>query len=314
MNTRKIGVSDHWSSYWARGALTSLPEDFKANYDGEIAAFWQSCFASLPVGASILDVCTGNGALALLAAGYSQQQERNFAITALDAARIDPAAAVKNFPDLAGLLDSIRFVDRTPLEDFQHAPESFDLVTSQYGIEYCDQGLAAQRVAELLKPGGRFVMLCHTVSSDLLKTMRIEHRDYQLLDEWRLLPTLKAWLGQQLDSVELRRRLDRAGRHLVPVYRRSRSSLLAFALGMIEQTLKMDERTLRERRDELAKACAQLQGGADRLSDMLRVNRMMDDPDWIEPYRGAGLTLNKQGTLLYHGRHNVGAWYQFENC
>jgi SAM-dependent methyltransferase len=304
-------ASDHWSSYWARGALTSLPDDFRANYDGEIAAFWQNSFEALPPDAAILDVCTGNGALALLAAEFSKRHGRAFDITALDAARIDPAAAVENLPDLKELLESIHFVDQTPLERFQPAPASLDLVTSQYGIEYCDQSLAAQRVAEWLKPAGQLVMLCHALSSDMLKTMQVEQRDYQRLDELRLLRTLKAWLGKQLDSVELRRRFGRAGRELMPVYQRSRSPLLAFALGMIEQVVQWDESNLRARHDQLAAAHAQLQGGSDRLADMLRVNRMMDDPRWFEVYIEAGLELTDQGALQYRGQHHVGHFFRF---
>ena len=61
-----------WSDYWAAGNLTSLPSDFAHNYDGEIKAFWFKIFDDLPDKSAILDVCTGNGAVAYLALDFAK--------------------------------------------------------------------------------------------------------------------------------------------------------------------------------------------------------------------------------------------------
>jgi ubiquinone/menaquinone biosynthesis C-methylase UbiE len=309
--SNKSRPADHWSGYWSRGPLTSLPEDFRANYDGEIAAFWHRCFADLPNPASILDVCTGNGALALLAAEFARAHQHEFRIRAVDAARIQPRLAAERDPALTGLVDRIEFIPETPLESFDCEPSSLNLVMSQYGIEYCDQAEAANRVARWVRPGGQFVMLCHALDSDMLSTMQREHREYQRLDELRLARVLGHWLDGQMSSPDLRARLQRIGRQLLPEYQRARSPLLGYALGVIQQLLQLDEAGLRARRSMVTDAQLQLRGGLDRLDDMLRVNRMMADPDWYRPYLDAGLVLDDDGPVLYQGQHHAGHYYRF---
>ena len=77
--------SDHWSDYWSRGSLTSLPQDFAANYDGEVAEFWQGAFSGLDDTGRMIDLCTGNGAIALLAAEYFASEKPDIEIVAVDA-------------------------------------------------------------------------------------------------------------------------------------------------------------------------------------------------------------------------------------
>jgi 16S rRNA G1207 methylase RsmC len=74
----RAAAAESWSHYWAGGPLHSRPNAFAGNYDDEIRDFWMTFFRSLPDGASILDIGTGNGAVAFLAR---------------DAAVIHPAAA-----------------------------------------------------------------------------------------------------------------------------------------------------------------------------------------------------------------------------
>ncbi len=304
-------AADHWSTYWARGALTSLPEDFRGNYDGEIADFWHSLLADLPESAEILDACTGNGALALLAAGYAHDHDRSLNITAVDAAHIQPGRAVAEHADLAYLVDRIRFVDRTPLERFEAESARFDLIASQYGLEYCDQPVVAPRLAAMLRPGGRLAMLCHALDSDMLATMRAEAGEYRQLDELRVSRVLAAWLSGQLASADFRRRLGRAGRELTARHQRKPSALYGYVLAMIRHVGAVDEAGLKASRGALDDARAQLDSGRARLEDMLAANRLMSDPNWYHPYREAGLELVDDGALRYRQRHHVGHYYVF---
>ncbi|TVS14078.1 MAG: class I SAM-dependent methyltransferase [Wenzhouxiangella sp.] len=303
--------ADHWSTYWARGVLTSLPDDFRANYDGEIARFWHALFADLPDPAEVLDACTGNGALALLAASFARDHDRAFRITAVDAARIQPRRAAAEHAGLESLLERIRFVDRTPLERFDSEPARFDLVASQYGLEYCDPAVVGPRLAAMLKPGGRLAMLCHALESDMLATMRGEADEYRLLDELNIPRLLGAWLSGQLASADFRRRLERAGRDLMTRHQRKPSPLYSYALAMIRHVGAVDEAGLKASRGALADARAQLVSGRARLEDMLAANRLMADPDWHHPYREAGLELVDDAPLRYRQRHHVGHYYVF---
>src|SRR3546814_18026967 len=61
---------------------------------------------------------------------------------------------------------------------------SFDLVTSQYGIEYCDDVRTTPEVARVLAPDGRVAMLLHNADSRLAQAAREELR----LADWLLRP------------------------------------------------------------------------------------------------------------------------------
>ena len=306
--------SDHWSQYWSRGPLTSLPEDFQGNYDGEIASFWAERFQRLPTRARLLDVCTGNGALALLAAEHAHCHDMRFEITAVDAARIRPDLIASHRPDLAEALASIQFVSETPMERFHADAESFDLVMSQYGIEYCDQSAVAPIVASMLKPGGELALVCHASSSDMVKTMQRELLEYQRLESLSLDRSLSAWLKGQLDSGRLRERLVRVGQSIYPAFQSSRSPLFGFVLQAINQLARLDERGLRQQRDGMEHLLSQLQGGRQRLDDMLRVNRLLESEDWFQPYLDAGLVQVDHGDLLYRQQHHAGRWFIFRRA
>ncbi|HEY9540752.1 MAG TPA: hypothetical protein VIR05_03840, partial [Luteimonas sp.] len=60
----------------------------------------------------------------------------------------------------------------------------FDLVTSQYGIEYCDDVRTTPEVARVLAPDGRVALLLHHADSRLAQVAREELR----LADWLLRP------------------------------------------------------------------------------------------------------------------------------
>lgn len=312
-HSRNISRShEHWSRYWAGGVLTSLPQDFRGNYDGEIADFWNNLFSNLEDGAAVLDACAGNGALALLAAEFASQHGRDLSICAVDAARISPERLLEAYPSLASLISRVSFIDHTPLEEWASPQASLDLIVSQYGLEYCDQSRVAPRLTTMLKPGGRLAMLCHALSSDMLATMRREADDYALLEQLRVPRMLQSWLAGQLDSGRFRRRLRRAASEIVPRARASGSPLLGFVLDIARRVNTMSEQALRQNREALDDAWHQLVSGRARLDDMLRVNQLMADKHWYQPWLDAGLTLVDEGELLYKARHRVGKYYIFD--
>jgi ubiquinone/menaquinone biosynthesis C-methylase UbiE len=299
--------SDHWSLYWAGGALTSLPQDFSANYDGEIQQFWARQFATVPAGGRILDVCTGNGAIALLAADATRSLERAPEILAVDAAAINPAGVAERFPERQAAIRAIDFIDRTPFEDLDLEAGSVDLIASQYGIEYCDLDRAAAKVFELLRTGGRMAMVCHSVSSDMLKTMEAEHRDYRQLDRSRLFERVEAFLAGELTAAQFRRALGHVRAELTGDASVKDKPLLNYAMSMLEGTLSMSEAAIDQARPRYRDFVRQLTSGRDRLADMLRVNKMIRaDAQWFEVFERAGLQRVDDGHLHYQGRHDVG--------
>lgn len=59
----------HWTNYWRNsGALNSFAEGRVAKgYDGDVKKFWDDKFSLFPTQGEIVDLGTGNGALAILA-------------------------------------------------------------------------------------------------------------------------------------------------------------------------------------------------------------------------------------------------------
>ena len=163
---------EEWSRFWERGTVTTFEGHFAGNYDGEIAAFWHSALEPLDDGAVVVDLATGNGAVALLIAAWAREHGRRFSITGLDSATIDPARVRAARPELAADLDAIALIGGTPLEATGLDDASVDLVTSQYGYEYGDTAAGSREAARILRPGGRLAMIVHHADSAILRQAR----------------------------------------------------------------------------------------------------------------------------------------------
>src|SRR5690625_5080220 len=144
-----------WSAYWSTGALTSLSEDFAGVYDGEIERFWHDQCRALGHQASIADLCSGNGAIALLIADWAASRGKEWKIAAVDAAELDPGLIAAAWPQYRSLVERIAWHGHQPVESFKADAQSHDLLASQYGLEYSDWEASAPPVGRRTKSGGR---------------------------------------------------------------------------------------------------------------------------------------------------------------
>ena len=149
----------HWNAYWRNTkTLNSFAEgEQQLGYNGEIADFWQLIFKQESSDARILDVATGNGALAVLAL----QTNSDFSVTAIDAADIAPLSLFDDSDAIYPLLSKVKFIANTSIEHLNLESAFFDLVVSQFGFEYAVAQPALAQVERVLKPGGKFVALIH---------------------------------------------------------------------------------------------------------------------------------------------------------
>ena len=168
-----------WSRYWHYDRIASCFDGAGAgNYDARVAGSWRTFFAALPDGSRILDLCTGNGAAALIAAEIGREQAKGFAIHAVDQADIDPPAYVtRHAKDLA----AIRFLPATRVEALPFADASFDAVISQYGIEYSDLVRSLPEAVRVLAPGGRLRLVVHAVEGEVAAEARTVIAEADLL-------------------------------------------------------------------------------------------------------------------------------------
>lgn len=150
--------TETWSDYWSSGYKTSF---FGAtNYEGEIKAYWQNLVEAIDKPARVLDLCTGNGALASLLAEAVVGQDVE--IVGVDSATINPESAEVALAD-----SSIQLIGNTRVEKLPFENEYFDLVVSQFGFEYTDLELCVAEVGRVLKPSGLFHAVCHSSDSGI---------------------------------------------------------------------------------------------------------------------------------------------------
>ncbi|MCA0899339.1 class I SAM-dependent methyltransferase [Microbulbifer agarilyticus] len=175
-----MNTADAWSDFWKQGFPTSFASDLPESYQGEIGSFWIEAASKLNKKAKILDLATGNGALALLFARFSQKKHMDFEIHAIDSAAISPAENNKT-PSLTPLYSSINFHSNSSIEDFGFdTPGSIDLISSQFGIEYSDFTRSISNAASQLKPDGEFRAICHYTESETFENCIEDQSAYNL--------------------------------------------------------------------------------------------------------------------------------------
>lgn len=140
-----------WTRYWATGVGHSCAGSFEQAYGGTVGAFWQEAFALLPRAARVLDIACGNGSLARLLTAV--RDDVDLRCDAVDLADVRPAWA-RDDPRLV-------FHPGTPAEALPFADASFDLVASQYGVEYADLGRALPEALRVVRPGGLVHFVVH---------------------------------------------------------------------------------------------------------------------------------------------------------
>jgi ubiquinone/menaquinone biosynthesis C-methylase UbiE len=211
MSTRP---QDAWSLYWAAGNLDSC---IPARQGGQEEAsplreLWVELARSLPDAADVLDLATGNGAVALAMA----QANPSLRITGVDRADIDPAATLTDLPELAG----IHFHPRVDVASLPFDPGSFDVITSQFGVEYASLPEAVGEALSVVRSGGSLHFVLHHADSDVVAPAGALREEIgSLMDRRGPVPTLIAFVSGSTDVDSL----EQSGeRHLKADVRRTR--------------------------------------------------------------------------------------------
>ena len=154
-----MGGTSAWDRYWRADRIASCMDGAgRSNYDDRVAAGWRAFFQSLPNDSRILDLCTGNGAVAVIAAESNAIHAKGFAITGVDFADIDPRRFVHR---LGVIARDIVFVPKISVEQLPFTDASFDAVVSQYGIEYSKLDKSLPEAVRVLSPGGKMRLFMH---------------------------------------------------------------------------------------------------------------------------------------------------------
>ncbi|MFU8763931.1 MAG: class I SAM-dependent methyltransferase, partial [Haliea sp.] len=144
-----------WSVFWQANHLQAfLPAENPAAM-APIDASWTQFMASVPQPGRILDVGTGNGALAALCwrahAGASE-------VHGVDSAAIAPTRYVSGANQA---LASVHFHPQVRAEALPFADCWFDAVVGQFALEYSDTAASTAEVVRVLRANGHFKFLLH---------------------------------------------------------------------------------------------------------------------------------------------------------
>lgn len=180
-----------WTRHWSSGATHSCAGSYDgATYGGAIAAFWQALHSNTPAGAHLLDIATGRGALPRLL--LQARPELELQIDAIDIAQLDPAWLADLAPAQAA---RAQFHAQVAAESLPFANGRFDLVVSQYGLEYADLERALPELLRVRAAHGRIGLVLHHANSRpvTLAGLEIDHIDW-LRGPGGLLPATAAML------------------------------------------------------------------------------------------------------------------------
>lgn len=180
---------EHWESFHRSGALVSCPVGLQPGYTGSLRDAWEEFFSQLANGARVVDIGTGNGAIALIAKETAQALGREFEIHGVDLAEIDPPRYV---PNGQTLLEGIRFHSRVPAESLPLNATSVDAVCGQYALEFTDIPRMLAEAFRVLRPRACCQFVLHHRDSIFVHNAQesLEHATY-VLDDSKVLRKLR---------------------------------------------------------------------------------------------------------------------------
>lgn len=302
----------HWEAYYRGGALASCPLGPQPGYTLELHDLWLEFFSALEDGARVLDIGTGNGAIALIASQAAAAAAKRFEIHGTDLAQIDP---VRDVPDGARLFAAIRFHPQVATERLPFEAAGIDAVSGQYALEYADPGKSLPEIHRVLKPGGDALFVLHHADSVVARNARESLAQTALvLGETRVLRLLRRLLEAERRSPAAVRkaREDLASAHdgLVQAARRSANPLtLEVTLDAVQKLMQARGRLAPAALDrEIDRFEGDLRAAARRLEDLLRCGQTREQmARMVGLARSAGF-LADEAQLQHHAGGNLVGW------
>ena len=170
LELNKIGQrADVWSRYWATGAQHSCAGSFGKQYEGAIGRWWQQVFEALRPDGRVLDLATGSGAVLQLALKHCTSQA-----VRLDGVDVGQVAPTWKEALTADQRTRVQIHAGVSAESLPFSDHAFNLVTSQFGIEYTDLDRSLAEVRRVLRAGGSLRCVLHHANSQSVHLARAE--------------------------------------------------------------------------------------------------------------------------------------------
>lgn len=152
-------TADDWGHYWrsrAREQTGAALVDDGNEHENDLAEFWHSIFSSADTDACVLDLACG--------AGAALRQAAAVGIEKLAGADISAAALASLQRAMPGAVVCECSASDTPFES-----AIFDIIVSQFGIEYAGLTKALPEAVRLLAPRGLLVAIIHMKGSGMVR-------------------------------------------------------------------------------------------------------------------------------------------------
>ncbi len=153
-------MNEPWTLYWQADRLDSAEAIHSADDAAAIHSFWRSLAATTPAGGTVIDLATGNGTVPAALLG----ENPDLLVTGVDMAEIDPV----RFLSAPGTLASVDFRGGTDICSLPFDDGSFDVATSQFGIEYTPLQQTIPEAVRVIVNGGVVQLLMHRASSEIV--------------------------------------------------------------------------------------------------------------------------------------------------
>ena len=161
MESDKPALSEE--SVWSQRLDGS--EHFSCNTEwgpGEVIKyFWQDIFGSAKAGSRVLEIGCGSGQVSF----WGAEAGRGLKIVASDRIHA-PGGSQFQHPD-------IRFMGKVAAEQLPFAQDSFELVVSNFAIEYAPFDMALSEAARVLAFGGSLILVLHRSDSAITQSSRL---------------------------------------------------------------------------------------------------------------------------------------------
>lgn len=177
MQNKSTPAADAWTRYWQGGYKDTC---FTGDQAFRLGEHWIAFFESLGHGAEVLDLATGNGAVALIADRVSADRQLGLVVHGVDQADVAPESE--------GDRDTCQFLGNTPIEALPYADGAFDALVSQFGFEYSDTERTVDEMVRVARVGARVRMIVHAADGAVHNSSRVRlRRARDLLGDGNLL-------------------------------------------------------------------------------------------------------------------------------
>lgn len=169
---------NNWTKYWAGNQIESCAAGIKAK-NSEVDTFWAETVKELTENSKVLDLCTGKGdVIAKLAELQKINKDKISHYTGVDLAVIEQKEVANRFKEGG---EKFLFEYGTDITSLPYPNQTFDLVTSQFGIEYALKTKVVAEFCRVLKSGGKARFVLHHHNSVLVEVAKEEMTHTDLL-------------------------------------------------------------------------------------------------------------------------------------